>query len=95
MVLWNPLFLVAASPGSSDCTDRCADCRNSLALLRLGSKGEVGVVAESSKDAGDDKVCRQAVGGMGQDAELVRRSMTYSLRSKKEPSGSTTVTMES
>ena len=95
MVLWNPLLLIAASTGSSDCTDRCADCRNSLALLRLWSKGEVGVVAESSKDAGDDKVCRQAVGGMGQDAELVSRSMTYSLRSKKEPSGSTTVTMES
>ena len=57
MVLGDPLLLVAACAGRSDGANRGRGLWN-LALLGLGSKGEVGVVTKTAKETSDDEVSR-------------------------------------
>ena len=57
MVLGDPLLLVTACAGRSDSANWGRGLGN-LALLGLGSKGEVGVVAKAAKETGDDEVSR-------------------------------------
>ena len=57
MMLRDPLLLVAACAGRSDSANWGRGLGN-LALLGLGSKGEVGVVAKATKETSDDEVSR-------------------------------------
>ncbi len=70
MVLRDPLLLISASASSSDSADRCANRRNSLALLGLRYEGEVRVVAESPQYAGGDEICQQAMRELRQEMKL-------------------------